>query len=174
MTIPMSRLTYQYHAQSLGSHRVVHRENIKLDWKFTKVCKVRKGTRHYAKLYECLMTLEYSRALPPRRTAPGFPHYLFRDKTSLHVTSRALGRVQLSRSINFTPQSDIRPNGRLRLAVCRFCDGDQRCSSRYTKIRCKSVHQSPLRRREISLKHPTWECFYIIISLRAVISMLEK
>lgn len=78
---------------------------------------------HYAVSFECLMTLgihgRYHRA-------PGFLHYVFRDKTSHHVTTRALGRVQLSRSINFMPRSDIQPNARPCVSRCRFCDGDHR------------------------------------------------
>jgi len=50
---------------------------------------------------------------------------------------------------------------------CRFCNNYQCCSSRYTKIRHKSVHQSPLRHCKSSSKHPTRECFNIAISLHA-------
>lgn len=120
--------------------------NIKLDRKFAKVYKVRtRGHGITRALYECLMTLEYSQALLPRRTALGFPHYVFRDKTSRHVTTRSLVLATFNfRGALISRLGQIYDRMHGCVSRCRFCDDDWRCSSRYTKIRRKSAHQSTL------------------------------
>lgn len=110
--------------------------NIKLDQKFAKLYEGIKfaGDEKLREVYECLMTLEYSRMPPP----PGFPHYVFRDKTSHHVTQPALGASNFRGAlISRLGQIYDRMLGCVSSFLRRGRPEAARCSSKYTTVQIR-------------------------------------